>query len=224
LAAALALVPFFVVARMATSIYATPPDLDAVRALALLAAGALALRYILVAAANMLAHVAAFRILHDLRVRLAKKLGAVPLSFFSRRGAGELKKTLMDDVNQIEAFVAHHFPDAVTALVVPLATAVALLWIDWRMALASLVMAPLAVLAMAVAMREVGKAHQQWNELQSRMNRSLLEYLRGIHVIKTFGLSAQRFSDLSRSIEEGLAWMEGFMRTNGRGYGASGAP
>ena len=223
MAAALALVPFFVVARMATSIYATPPDLDAVRALALLAAGALALRYILVAAANMLAHVAAFRILHDLRVRLAKKLGAVPLSFFSRRGAGELKKTLMDDVNQLEAFVAHHFPDAVTALVVPLATAVALLWIDWRMALASLVMAPLAVMAMAVAMREVGKAHQQWNELQNRMNRSLLEYLRGIHVIKTFGLSARRFSDLSRSIEEGLAWMEGFMRTNGRGYGAFGA-
>ncbi|MCY1016103.1 ABC transporter ATP-binding protein [Pyxidicoccus sp. MSG2] len=223
LAAALALVPFFVVARMATSIYATPPDLDAVRALALVAAGALALRYVLVAAANMLAHVAAYRILHELRLRLAKKLGAVPLSFFSRRGAGELKKTLMDDVNQIEAFVAHHFPDAVTALVVPLATAVALLWVDWRMALASVVMAPLAVVAMAVAMRDVGKAHQQWNEIQSRMNSSLLEYLRGIHVIKTFGLSAQRFGDLSRSIEEGLAWMEGFMRTNGRGYGSFGA-
>jgi ATP-binding cassette subfamily B protein IrtA len=220
LAAALALVPFFVVARMATSIYATPPDLAAVRSLALLAAGALALRYVLVAAANMLAHVAAFRLLHELRVRLAKKLGAVPLSFFSRRGAGALKKTLMDDVNQLEAFVAHYLPDAVTALVVPLATAVALLWVDWRMALASLVMAPLAVLAMTVAMRDVSKANQQWDELQSRMNRSLLEYLRGIHVIKTFGLSAQRFSELSRSIEAGLAWTEGFMRTNGRGYGA----
>ncbi|TSC34284.1 ABC transporter ATP-binding protein [Corallococcus sp. Z5C101001] len=223
LAAALALVPFFVVARMATAIYATPPDLDSVRSLALVAAGALALRYVLVAAANMLAHVAAFRILHELRLRLAKKLGAVPLSFFSRRGAGELKKTLMDDVNQIEAFVAHHFPDVVAAIIVPLATAVALLSVDWRMALASLVMAPLAVVAMAVAMRDVGKAHQQWNEIQSRMSSALLEYLRGIHVIKTFGLSAQRFGDLSRSIEEGLAWMEGFMRTNGRGYGAFGA-
>ncbi|WP_426754707.1 ABC transporter ATP-binding protein [Myxococcus sp. Y35] len=223
LAAALALVPFFVVARMATAIFATPPDLEAVRSLALVAAGALGLRYVSVAAASMLAHTAAYHILHALRLRLAKKLGAVPLSFFSRRGAGALKKTLMDDVNQIEAFVAHHFPDAVTALVVPLATAVALLWVDWRMALASIVMAPLAVIAMAVAMRDVGKAHQQWDEVQSRMNSSLLEYLRGIHVIKTFGLSAQRFGALSRSIEEGIAWMEGFMRTNGRGYGAFGA-
>ena len=223
LAAALALVPFFVVARMATAIYAAPRDLDAVRSLALTAAGALALRYLLVAGANMLAHVAAFRILHELRLRLARKLGAVPLSFFSHRSAGELKKTLMDDVNQIEGFVAHHVPDAIAALVVPVSTAVVLLWVDWRMALASIVMAPIAILAMAFAMRDVGKAHQRWNEIQGRMNASLLEYLRGIHVIKTFGLSAQRFGDLSRSIEDGLAWMEGFMRTNGRGYGAFGA-
>jgi ATP-binding cassette subfamily B protein IrtA len=223
LATALALVPFFVVARMATALYASPPDLQAVRSLALLAAVALVARYLFVASAHVLAHTAAFHVLHELRLQLAKKLGAVPLSFFSQRGTGELKKTLMDDVNGIEAFVAHHFPDAVAALVVPVSTAVALLWVDWRMALASLVMAPVAVGAMAVAMRDVGQAHQRWDEIQSRMNTSLLEYLRGIHVIKTFGLSAQRFGDLSRSIEDGIAWMEGFMRTNGRGYGAFGA-
>src|SRR5690349_17465700 len=77
LAAGLTLVPFFVVARMATAIYATPPDLGMVRSLALVAAGALVLRYVLVAGANMLAHVAAYRVLHVLRLRLAKKLGAV---------------------------------------------------------------------------------------------------------------------------------------------------
>lgn len=223
LAAALALVPFFVVARMTTAIYAEPPDLAALRSLALIAAGALLARYVLVAVANMVAHVAAFRILHALRLRLAKKLGAVPLSFFSRRSSGELKKTLMDDVQQIESFVAHHFPDAVAALVVPLSVATATLWVDWRMALASLAMAPVAIAAMAVAMRDVGKAHARWDEIQGRMNRSLVEYLRGIHVIKTFGLSARRFGDLARSIDEGIAWMEGFMRTNGRGYGAFGA-
>lgn len=222
LAAALALVPFFVVARMATAIYASPPDLDTVRKLSLVAGGALVARYALVAAANVLAHVAAFRLLHDLRLKLAKKLGAVPLSFFARHGAGELKKTLLDDVNSIEGFVAHHFPDAVAAFIVPLSTGIVLVWVDWRMALASLVMAPIAAFVMGIAMRDIDKAHAQWNDIQNRMNASLLEYLRGIHVIKTFGLTAQRFGDLSRSMEEGLKWMAGFMRTNGRGYGAFG--
>jgi ATP-binding cassette subfamily B protein len=220
LAAALALVPFFVVARMATVIYTDPPNLADLRSLAGLAAVALIARYVLVAAANMLAHTAAFHILHELRLRLARKLGAVPLSFFSGRGASEIKKTLMDDVGQIEAFIAHNFPDAVAAGVVPITTAIALFWVDWRMALASLVMAPLAVLAMSIAMRNVDKANQQWNDIQSRMNSGMLEYFRGIHVAKTFGLSAQRFGELARAIEEGLHWMEGFMRTNGRGYSA----
>ncbi|WP_395834008.1 ABC transporter ATP-binding protein [Archangium violaceum] len=223
IAAALALVPFVVVAKMATAIYAEPPRLGELRSLALVAVVALAVRYAFVAAANMFAHVAAFRILHELRLRLARKLGAVPLSFFSRRSTGELKKTLMDDVNQVEAFVAHNLPDGVAALIVPISTAIALLWTDWRMALASIGAAPLAIAAMAIAMRDAGKAHEQWNGIQDRMNASLLEYLRGIHVIKTFGLSAQRFGDLARSSEEGLAWMEGFMRTNGRGYGVFGA-
>ncbi|HEU4538411.1 MAG TPA: ABC transporter ATP-binding protein, partial [Polyangiaceae bacterium] len=223
LAAALALAPFFVVARMATAVYAAPPRLDEVSTLALIAAGALALRYAFVAGANVLAHVAAYHILHAVRVRLAHKLGSVPMSFFGRHGAGELKKTIMDDVNGIEAFVAHHFPDGVAAAIVPLATAAALLRVDWRMALASVAVAPLAVAAMAVAMRDVGQAHAQWNDIQTRTNVSLLEYFRGIHVIKTFGLSARRFGDLARSIEDGLGWMEGFMRTNGRGYGAFGA-
>ncbi|WP_437729172.1 ABC transporter ATP-binding protein [Sorangium sp. So ce861] len=223
LAAALGLVPYFVVARMATAIYAEPPRLDEVRSLALVAVGALVVRYVLVAAANALAHVAAFRILHELRLRLARKLGAVPLSFFSRRTTGELKKTLMDDVNQIEAFVAHHFPDGVAAVVVPISTALALVWVDWRMAIASVAVAPLAVGAMAIAMRDVAETHARWNAIQERTNSSLLEYFRGINVIKTFGLSAGRFGDLARSIEEGLAWMEGFMRTNGRGYGLFGA-
>lgn len=223
LAAGLAMVPFFVVARMAAAIHRTPPDLGMVRRLALWAAGALLVRYVGVALANMAAHVAAYRILHDLRLRLARVLGGVPLSFFQRHTSGELRKTLLDDVNQIEVFVAHHVPDGVTAAVVPVVVAVLLVQVDWRMALTSVAMMPLAVMAMAVAMRDVGKAHQRWNENQRRMNESLLEYLRGIHVIKTFGLSARRFGDLARSIEDGISWMEGFMRSNGRGFGTFGA-
>lgn len=40
------------------------------------------------------------------------------------------------------------------------------------MALASVAVAPLAVAAMAVAMRDVGRAHEQWNDIQTRTNAS----------------------------------------------------
>jgi len=222
-ATALGLVPFFCVAKMATAIYEAPPRLDRIRDLAFVAMAAVAARYVAASVSTMVAHVAAFRVLHDVRLRIAKKLGDVPLSFFATRTSGEIKRAMMDDVNQLEAFLAHHFPDAAAAVAVPLVTAVALISVDWRMALASIAMAPLAFAAMAVAMRGIDAAHKRWFELQDRTNNSVLEYFRGIHVIKTFGLTAKTFGDLSRSIEDGLAWMVDFMRTNGRGYGAFGA-
>lgn len=221
-ATTLGLVPFFCVTKMASAIYASPPRLGEVRELAFVALGAVAVRYVAVSASTMVAHVAAFRVLHDVRLRIAKKLGDVPLSFFATRPSGEIKRAMMDDVNQLEAFVAHHFPDAAAAFAVPIVTAAALICVDWRMALASVAMAPPAFAAMAFAMRNADAAHEKWYEIQDRTNRSLLEYLRGIHVIKTFGLTAKTFGDLSRSIEENLAWMVDFMRTNGRGYGVFG--
>lgn len=222
-ATALGLIPFFCVAKMAAAIYASPPQLDEVAHLAVIAIVSVAVRYVAVSLSTMVAHVAAFRILHDLRLRIAKKLADVPLSFFATRTSGEIKRAMMDDVNGIEAFLAHHFPDAASALAVPILTAVALCTVDWRMALASIAMAPLAFLSMAIAMRDVGAAHKKWFEIQDRTNNSVLEYFRGIHVIKTFGLTAKSFGDLARSIDEGLAWMVDFMRTNGRGYGVFGA-
>lgn len=223
LGVALALVPFVCVAKMADHIFATPARLDEVRTLAFVALGAVLLRCLFTAASGVLAHVAAFRILHDLRVAIARKLGGVPLSFFARRSTGELKRTMMDDVNAIEAFVAHHFPDAVSSVSVPIVTAGILFAVDWRMALASVVMGPVAVGVMALSMRDGPELHRQWFELQERTNASMLEYLRGIHVIKTFGLTARSFGDLSRSIEDGLAWLDRFMKESGKGYGAFGA-
>jgi ATP-binding cassette subfamily B protein IrtA len=219
LAAGLALVPYLCVAWMAAAIYATPPDLAHVQELALVAIGAVVVRHALLAAATVLAHVAAFRVLHDLRVRLARKLGDVPLAFFQTRTTGALKRTMMDDVNQIEAFVAHHFPDGIAAIAAPIAIAVALAVVDWRMAFAAIVMAPFAVAAMAFGMRGGEAAHREFARLGDRTNSAMLEYLRGIHVIKTFGLTARSFGDLSTSIEEATTWTDGFMRTSGRAYG-----
>lgn len=222
LAAALNLVPYFAVAKMTAVIFKKPVQYDKIQEWVLIILVALVFRYVLLGLTNIFAHISAFRILHQLRMEIAQKLSGVPLSFFAKRTSGEIKKTMMDDVNKIESFVAHNFPDAVAAFVVPTFAAIALMWIDWRMTLASIAMAPFAFAAMAVAMRDIGKAHQQWNEIQERMNSSILEYLRGIQVIKTFGLSASKFGDLTRSIEDGLSWMEGFTKTNGRGYGAFG--
>ena len=117
LAAALALVPFFVVARMATAIYASPPDLARVESLALVAAGSLLVRYVLLAAANMLAHVAAYRILHDLRIELAAKLGGKVHVRGGHDRADVLARAEVGEngIDAVEAGAGHHAGEQIAA-------------------------------------------------------------------------------------------------------------
>ncbi len=222
-ASALSLVPYFAVAQIAKAIYEKQVQYDFIKTQVFIVFTALMIRYILISLATILAHVAAFRILHLLRMEIARKLSDVPLSFFSYNTSANIKKTMMDDVNQIEGYVAHHFPDGIAAFVVPSLTALALFWIDWRMALASVVMAPLALIAMAVAMGNVSERHRRWNLIMERKNASILEYFRSIQVIKAFGLSATKTGDLVKSNEDSLVWMEENMKKNGRGFGIFGA-
>jgi ATP-binding cassette subfamily B protein len=215
---ALGLVPYFCIASMAAPSFAVPPDIAAVKHLAQLAALAVVSRYVCIAISSMLAHTAAYRILYDLRLRLADKLGKVPLRFYASTTTAELKQRVLDDVQQIEGFVAHHLTEGVAAITVPVATLLALLVIDWRMALASVAVAPVAVLAMALGTRGVETMHRDWFARQDRTNQAALEFLRGIQVVKTFGVSTRHMAGLADSIADNTRWVAKLMRQNGKAF------
>lgn len=87
--------------------------------------------------------------LHDarfaaaLRRRLMDKLTSLPLGWFSRRRAADVKSIVSDDVAALHYVVTHAVLDLVAAIVAPTATLIYLFVIQWRLALVLLV--PLAV-------------------------------------------------------------------------------
>ena len=159
---------------------------------------------VLTFASLMLSHIAAFNILYEIRMQLVQKMVRLPLGFFSRRASGELKKIMSDDVERIELFIAHHIPDIVTALLFPLILVSYMFAVDWRLAIVVL-----AVLAMAFYVmgrmytgkksREVSK---RYVETLGRMNASIVEYIRGIQVVKTFTESTNAYRKLNDDIKE----------------------
>ncbi|MEM1348506.1 MAG: hypothetical protein AAGI01_08130, partial [Myxococcota bacterium] len=56
------------------------------------------LKHALLSLSSMAAHVAAYGILYDVRVKLARKMARVPLGFFSKRDVGGLHKAMSKDV------------------------------------------------------------------------------------------------------------------------------
>ena len=137
-------------------------------------------------------------------MQLVQKMVRLPLGFFSRRASGELKKIMSDDVERIELFIAHHIPDIVTALLFPLILVSYMFAVDWRLAIVVL-----AVLAMAFYVmgrmytgKKIREVSKRYVETLGRMNASIVEYIRGIQVVKTFTESTNAYRKLNDDIKE----------------------
>ena len=159
---------------------------------------------VLTFASLMLSHIAAFNILYEIRMQLVQKMVRLPLGFFSRRASGELKKIMSDDVERIELFIAHYIPDIVTALLFPLILVSYMFAVDWRLAIVVL-----AVLAMAFYVmgrmytgKKIREVSKRYVETLGRMNASIVEYIRGIQVVKTFTESTNAYRKLNDDIKE----------------------
>ena len=71
---------------------------------------------VLLYAALMSSHVAAFRILYGLRVRLSEHIGRLPLGYLNNTSTGAIKKTMDQNIEKIEGFIAHTIPDLVNVM------------------------------------------------------------------------------------------------------------
>ncbi len=145
-------------------------------------------------AAGMMSHVAAFNILYEIRKALAAKLARLPMGYFTTRTNGGIKKVLSDDVERIELFVAHHIIDIVQAAVLPIGTLVALFIVDWRLALGVAIPLPLAMIAQSSMFSKGSMGlYEQWQARLGAMNGTIVEYIRGMSVVKVFNQSVNAF-------------------------------
>lgn len=80
-----------------------------------------------------------------LRIGLAERLRKLPLSFFGRRDLADLTETIMGDVKTIEHAYSHVLPELYGAYIMLGAAAVGLVAFDWRLAIAALWSAPVAL-------------------------------------------------------------------------------
>ena len=179
-----------------------PQDYPYVTRLALWAVAGVLGRFFLLLASTMFSHVAAFNILYGLRAALARHLGTLHMGYFSDTRSGEIKKILMEDVEEIEQFIAHHVPDLASGVVLPVVTVACLFAVDWRMALVALIPLPLALCLQyfAFGSGDRDELMKNYHDSLEAMNGNMVEYVRGMPVVKVFNQSVNSFSRLKASV------------------------
>ena len=163
---------------------------------------ALAIYGILLYCSNMMSHIAAFNILYEMRVALAKKLVSLPMGFFGKKSSGEIKKVMSEDVERIELFIAHHIPDITTATIFPLLTLAYLFLVDWRLAAVILLVFIAAIVLQSTMInnQRSKKTMKEYHASLAGMNTSIVEYIRGMQVVKIFNRSLDAFDRLKTDI------------------------
>lgn len=78
------------------------------------------------------------------RITLAEKLRKIPLSFFDKKDLADLTSTIMADSTYLEIAFSHFIPPFIGAMISTAVIAISLFFFDWRMAIASLWVLPVA--------------------------------------------------------------------------------
>src|SRR3954469_7572628 len=126
------------------------------------------------------------RILADLRIRLFRHLQRLSLGFYERTRAGVIISRLTNDVEAIDQLVT----DGVTSLVqnslTLIGTAILLLILDWRCALAPLSAIPLMTLATVICRVRSTRAYRAVRERLGLVTATLAEDIAGMRVVQAF--------------------------------------
>lgn len=154
-------------------------------------------------------HIAAFGTLYDLKVLFADHITKIPLGYHLTIGSGRLRKIMDENIESVEGFIAHQFPDFVASITAPIVMVIILFVVDWRFGLASLAGIILAFIAEVIgfgsgAMKENMGKYQKASE---EMNNASVEYVRGMSVVKAFNQTASSFKKLQEAISGYTEWV-----------------
>ncbi|MDQ0508630.1 MULTISPECIES: ABC transporter ATP-binding protein [Peptoniphilaceae] len=158
------------------------------------------LKSVLYSTALSVSHKATFSVLKDIRLRMLDKLPKMPLGEIISVPSGNFKQIIVDQVESMEKPLAHLLPEMTSNLLGSLSIFIYLLFLDWRMALLSLVSIPLGMLFMGLVMKNYAVQYEGSVKVNREMNSAIIEYVNGIEVIKTFNQDKRSYAKYKNKV------------------------
>ncbi len=196
------LVPYYCVYRMIELFTENKVTYDSLVYWVVIILGAYVVKVVGFGLSTGISHQAAYQILEVLRLRVSDAFMHAPLGEVTSHSIGEIKNIMVDKIENIEPPLAHLIPEGAGHVILPLASFTGLFIADWRIALASLVTLPLALLCMILTYKISGKNFDKYNKANSHMNSVIVEYIEGIEVIKAFGREGTSYEKFAVAITD----------------------
>jgi len=126
----------------------------------------------------------------DLRIRLFDHVLDQSMAFFSLTSTGRLMSRVGNDVEQVQEAVSLSLGELVRETVLLVAFISFVISLDWRLALLSVLIAPLALSLTLVMGKRIRAVSVRSREDTATINDQLQQSITGIRIIKAFGMEA----------------------------------
>ena len=160
--------------------------------------GLLCAKEVLIGISTTISHTATYGALCKIRRDIMDKLFKMPLGNILNLSTGKLKDIIVNQVDSMETTLAHLIPEMTANIVGPVLLLIYMFVLDWRVSLLSLVPLAIGMFFMAGPMKRMPKMFPKAVKIGQDMNNSIVEYINGIEVIKSFNqgdTSYKKYSD-----------------------------
>ncbi len=125
-------------------------------------------------------------VLASLRERIFKRLLRLPLGYFDRRPAGDLMSRVTNDVDTLNQFLSQGITQLLGSLFSLVGIVIAMLVLDWRLALACFAVIPAMLLTNVYFARRARRAFRTTRETVGDVTAGLQEEIVGIREAQAF--------------------------------------
>ncbi len=139
-------------------------------------------------------------LIYDLRVALFDKVQRMPIAFFTRTQTGALISRLNSDVVGAQTAVTSTLGSVVSNVVILATSLAAMLVLEWRLTLLSLIVLPVFIAPAKRVGNKLGAIARHQMELNAQMNTQMTERFNvaGAVIVKLFGRREREVNDFSQ--------------------------
>ena len=206
-----AMAPYFIIGNIMVNLLEGVKDYSIYLKLCLIIMIAWLFRILFHNISTFISHKITFAMLADIRKNLCEKLYKLPLGYVKDIPSGSLKNIIVERVDSMEITLAHMIPELTANILGPVCIVIYLFFLDWRMALASLITVPVGIIAYMGMFKNMDERYNNTIVKTKVLNDTAVEYINGIEVIKVFGKAQSSYDKFVLAAKEGadcfIEWM-----------------
>lgn len=147
---------------------------------------------------NYFTNIISYKTVRDLRREVFRKFNNVPLSYIDTHSHGDLISRVINDIDAVGDGLTQMFLQLFSGIVTIVGTLIFMLFINWKIAIAVVVLTPLSLFVAAFIGKLSHRRFVRQQTLQGEISSYVEEYVGNQRIVKAFSYEQRAFEDFEK--------------------------